>query len=571
MFKSPANSIRHQKSQAASLAALLLLGSICSTEPALAQAPVPGSAPVPGQSESHNQISPVDESTVDATPAIPVVPAIPAIPGTPVAPAAPAALPPATVPATQFAPATQTGAFTPATQAAPASAAPVTQAAPAAPVIQTAPVSQMAPVAPTIEIAPAAPAAPVTQTPAISMPDPVSTPAPAPASVPQAPVLSEKQLKELFKEWKKVQDKGQKALDLCEYGKAERTLVKAVELARKLGTDDVQIAKSSGELGRLLTIRGRFSEAEPYLEEELAIKDVALADSDGKIIQDMGDLVKFYLNYGTESKAVPLTDDILDFVEGKIREQRNQSSKAIKLTAGQPLTAWAGMAAPAQRDPLLEWSITCDALGDMYRIRKNYDIADRLFKAALDVKATVLGKKHLSLANSYDNLATICMEKNDFKEAESYYRDALRITEKILEPGDPQIYSRITKLARCLMKENKWDEAEKLYQRANQMFANSDSIYKQHALFALGCLYSDRKRYSSAAPVLARALRLAEKNHGICSENLGPYLRKYAYVLYYLGQRGQTDSLRARANSVAPIAKALTPKVKMGKLEAKVN
>ena len=424
---------------------MLLLGSICSTDAARAQAPVPGSAPVPGQSESHshNQISPVDESTVDATPAIPVVPAIPAIPATPVAPAAPAALPPATVPATQFAPATQTGAFTPATQAAPASAAPVTQAAPAAPVIQTAPVSQMAPVAPTIEIAPAAPAAPVTQTPAISMPDPVSTPAPAPASVPQAPVLSEKQLKELFKEWKKVQDKGQKALDLCEYGKAERTLVKAVELARKLGTDDVQIAKSSGELGRLLTIRGRFSEAEPYLEEELAIKDVALADSDGKIIQDMGDLVKFYLNYGTESKAVPLTDDILDFVEGKIREQRNQSSKAIKLTAGQPLTAWAGMAAPAQRDPLLEWSITCDALGDMYRIRKNYDIADRLFKAALDVKATVLGKKHLSLANSYDNLATICMEKNDFKEAESYYRDALRITEKILEPGDPQIYSRI--------------------------------------------------------------------------------------------------------------------------------
>ncbi|MEZ4489557.1 MAG: tetratricopeptide repeat protein [Cyanobacteriota/Melainabacteria group bacterium] len=565
MFKSPANSTRHQKSQAASLAALLLLGSICSTDAARAQAPVPGSAPVPGQSESHshNQISPVDESTVDVTPA------------TPAAPAAPAALPPATVPATQFAPATQTGAFTPATpatQAAPASAAPVTQAAPVAPVIQTAPVSQMAPVAPTIEIAPAAP---VTQSPAISMPDPVSTPAlapaPAPASMPQAPVLSEKQLKELFKEWKKVQDKGQKALDLCEYGKAERTLVKAVELARKLGTDDVQIAKSSGELGRLLTIRGRFSEAEPYLEEELAIKDVALADSDGKIIQDMGDLVKFYLNYGTESKAVPLTDDILDFVEGKIREQRNQSSKAIKLTAGQPLTAWAGMAAPAQRDPLLEWSITCDALGDMYRIRKNYDIADRLFKAALDVKATVLGKKHLSLANSYDNLATICMEKNDFKEAESYYRDALRITEKILEPGDPQIYSRITKLARCLMKENKWDEAEQLYQRANQMFANSDSIYKQHALFALGCLYSDRKRYSSAAPVLARALRLAEKNHGICSENLGPYLRKYAYVLYYLGQRGQTDSLRARANSVAPIAKALTPKVKMGKLEAKVN
>src|SRR5690606_36334202 len=112
----------------------------------------------------------------------------------------PAVLPPATVPSTQFAPATQTGAFTPAAQPGP-----------------TAQVSQTAPLAPATQ-------APEISLPAsVSMPVPISVPVPAPAA--QAPVLSEKQRQELFKDWKKIQDKAQKALDLCEYGKAERTLV----------------------------------------------------------------------------------------------------------------------------------------------------------------------------------------------------------------------------------------------------------------------------------------------------------------------------------------------------------
>jgi tetratricopeptide (TPR) repeat protein len=194
-------------------------------------------------------------------------------------------------------------------------------------------------------------------------------------------------------------------------------------------------------------------------------------------------------------------------------------------------------------------------------------MADRLYKTALDVKATVLGKKHLSLANSYDNLGKVCMAREEYDDAESYFKDALAITERILEGDDPERYGRIDRLARCLAKQNKFSEAEALYQRALNIWGSTD--YGQRASFALGCLLSDQRRFAAAAPYLRRALKLAERNNGAYSVQLAPYLRKYAYVAYYLGHKGDMQSLKARADSISPIVKELKADVETGKLNVK--
>lgn len=358
-----------------------------------------------------------------------------------------------------------------------------------------------------------------------------------------------------LKTWEQIQKHGAEAFRVCEYGKAERLLKDAVALERKLDDPDIRFAASPGDLGRLLTVRGRFKEAEPYLEEEVYLKEVALGTGSGDLIQPMGELITFYLKHGTRSKADPMTERVIDYVQGKFREQASMPQGKIKLKKGTPLKAWAGSAAPVMRDPLLEWAITCDALGDLHRYAHNYELADRLYKVALDVKGTILGKKHLSLANSYDNLGALCLDKGEQNDAESYFKDALSITERILEPGDPQIFNRMDKLARCLIKGGKYSEAEAIYIKARDTWGggSSKSVYAQRAHFALGCLYSDRKQYSAAANELHRALRLAEEINGSYSIQLVPYLRKYAYVLYYLGRRGEQEQLKARAHNIAPV------------------
>src|SRR5271170_5614533 len=86
-----------------------------------------------------------------------------------------------------------------------------------------------------------------------------------------------------WKDWESVQTRGSAALDRNQYGIAERLLREAVAKSRALGSDDIRLAKSPGDLGRLLAIRARFKEAEPYLEEELRIKQRVLGFDSGKI------------------------------------------------------------------------------------------------------------------------------------------------------------------------------------------------------------------------------------------------------------------------------------------------
>lgn len=359
-------------------------------------------------------------------------------------------------------------------------------------------------------------------------------------------------------DWEQVQSQAAKAFDLSEYGKAERLLLQAVVKARTFGPGDMCLAKSAGELGRLLTIRGRFDEAQPYLEEALRAKKMAIGNENGQLIPAMGSLVRFYLNYGTASKADPLTEDVLAFVDGTLKTASTQAASKVTLQKGQPLQGWAGQAAAPMRDPLIEWAITCDELGNLYLARGNFDLAERLFKAALDVKSTVLGKQHLSLANSYDSLGSLCLAKNQNEEAESYFKDALEMTERIQPPEHPQVYARLDKLAKCLIKQGKYQDAESLYLRAQDFWKTTPSKCgtEARASFALGCLYVEEKNYPAAAPLLQKAVELAEQFHGPASVELVPYLQKYAYDLYYLGRMAEVDEVRARASSLssAPVS-----------------
>lgn len=364
--------------------------------------------------------------------------------------------------------------------------------------------------------------------------------------------------------WEQLEAQGEKASYNCEYGDAERLLKQAVEKARNFPAGDLRLAKSSGELGRLLAIRGRFNEAEPLLEEELAVKTVASGAEDEHLIPAMSSMVRFYLLHGTAGKATPLAEKILSFVEGKLNEARTQAQGKVTLKAGQPLQAWAGEASAVMRDPLIEWAIACDEIGNVYATRtssadnsqnatsENFSLAERLFTAALNVKSTVLGAHHLSLANSYDSLGGLALTRKDYEDAEANLKDALDITERIQPPENYQVYARLDKLGKCLLQENKLAEAEALYLRAQDFWkaAPSKNGNEARAAFALANIYAQEKKYAEAAPLFEKALQIAEQNSGPDSVALVPYLDRYAYVLYYLGMREQTDELRARAQAI---------------------
>lgn len=356
------------------------------------------------------------------------------------------------------------------------------------------------------------------------------------------------------KKWEQTLKQGIDNLDANRYWLAEPLLKQAVIEAGEFGANDMRLAKSLGELGRLYAVRGRFADAEPLLEEELFVKQQTLAKEGDELVPAMGSLIKFYLSHGTVSKADALTEEMLAIVEGKLREPANKpKTKITKVNGEIVLEAWAGTASEVMRNPFIEWAITCDSVGTVCMTQEKFDLAERLFKAALEVKETVLGKTHLSLANSYDSLGGLALAEKDFLTAESHLKDAYEMTKKILPASTPQVYGRLDKLAKCLIAAGKRKDAEELYLSAQNFWKEEPSRTGDHfrALYALGNMYCEDKNYEAAAPILLKAVQSAQEYHGPDSAALIPYLQRYAYVLYYLGQKPLSDEIKSRVAAIS--------------------
>lgn len=355
------------------------------------------------------------------------------------------------------------------------------------------------------------------------------------------------------KRWRQTLREGVDALDTNKYWIAEPTLKNAVVEAGKFGIEDLRLAKSLGELGRLYSVRGRFELAEPLLEEELHIKEEVLDEEGDQVVPAMGSMIKFYIYHGSKEKAEPLTVRMLEIVEGKLKETSNKPKSSVSKVDGKiVLEAWAGVAAQTAREPLLEWAITCDSVANAYLAEKNFDVAERLYKAALEVKETVYGKTHLSLANSYDSLGGLAMAKNDFFTAESHLKDAYEMSSKILGKSNPVVYGRMDKLAKCLILAGKRPEALQLYVSAQNLWKGAPSKTGDdiRACYSLGNMYCEDKNYAAAEPLLKKAMVSAEEFYGPSSQSLIPYMQRYAYVLYYLGRKPESDEFKARASVI---------------------
>ena len=305
--------------------------------------------------------------------------------------------------------------------------------------------------------------------------------------------------------WEDLQKRGTAALDANEYWLAEPLLKKAVAQAQDFRPTDMRLPKSIAELGRLYTIRGQFSKAAAYLEAELKVKEQLLGNKQYECIPTMGSLIQFYFNYGMQNKSIPLTMKMLSTIDNT--SKTNQT-------------------------PMIEWATICDAVGDRYNSAHNFALADKLFKTALNIKTTLLSSDHMSLADSYERIGNLYMERNDPAQAEQYFANALRITEKTLPPESHERYARLDKLAKCFISQKQYEKAEELYLQAKNM--NKDpharSNDKTSALFAFGCLYAEEHKYKLALSYCQQALELAKQSDGSSSTRFASYLEKINLV-----------------------------------------
>lgn len=114
-------------------------------------------------------------------------------------------------------------------------------------------------------------------------------------------------------------------------------------------------------------------------------------------------------------------------------------------------------------------SLEAEILNDMAYVflqQKQYTEAETLYRQALHIHERMLEPSHPNLAIHYNNIAFCLYEQGDYVVAETLYRQALSIWEQAHGPQHPDVAHGLSNLARLYAAQEDYAQAEQYYQQA---------------------------------------------------------------------------------------------------------
>lgn len=296
-----------------------------------------------------------------------------------------------------------------------------------------------------------------------------------------------------------------------EYGDAEQAYRASLEAWDRLG-NGVATSRSitAANLGTLLWMEGRYSEAEPLLVERMR-----QADGDGTTSPNAASaatvLAAFYHAWGRFDKAEAFAsqaDTALGALPGQtevrlanrrllasilLSEGRYQEGEALmrglladlppglavaadndlaaaEIAQGHPVEAeaWAARALGLARQtfppdhPLAAVSLNNLAQGQRFQGR--YLEAEKNYREAIEIWRRALGPRHPDVAKGLMNLAAFYHDRGRESGAEDLYRQAAPILESAYGKDNPAALVAWNELGEVLRAEHRYSEAEKLSQ-----------------------------------------------------------------------------------------------------------
>jgi tetratricopeptide (TPR) repeat protein len=229
-------------------------------------------------------------------------------------------------------------------------------------------------------------------------------------------------------------------------------------------------------LGSVLIVQARYSEAEDQLRRALKATTELLGEEHPQTATVLGKLARLY-------------------------EERNELHKAEQFYER-------ALRISPDSDAIL------NGLASVYTDESKLDQAERLAGRALAIREREWGPDHPKLSLILNTLAVIHYEQGRYVEAEELYRRILTISGKTLDGENPDVAAVLSNLAKVYYKEARFSEAETLYQRALQIIATS--LGAEHPLYVAtlenyASLLRASKRKASASRLENQARRIREK------------------------------------------------------------
>jgi serine/threonine protein kinase/Tfp pilus assembly protein PilF len=268
-----------------------------------------------------------------------------------------------------------------------------------------------------------------------------------------------------------------RGLDLRDEASDPQT--EALEIRRRvLGNEHPDTLTSVGNMGILLKLQGRLTEAEPYYVEALEGKRRVLGDEHPKTLIALSNMGVLLARQGKLAEAEPYYRQAL---EGFRRVFGNEHPKTL-FQIGSMGELLASQGKPAAAEPYLrerleglrrvsgnDFRWTQAAVGNMGTFLKTqgrFAEAEECFREALDWKRRVLGDEHRSTRATIGQLAIVLARQDELADAEHYFLMAIEVQRRVLGPEARATLSSLHKLGLFLMKQDRFAEAEPYFREA---------------------------------------------------------------------------------------------------------
>jgi eukaryotic-like serine/threonine-protein kinase len=152
-----------------------------------------------------------------------------------------------------------------------------------------------------------------------------------------------------------------------------------------------------------------------------------------------------------------------------------------------------------------------NVIGSVYVGQGRYEEAERLLRAALDLRLHHEGDQSLAAAESKVNLASLYFLQRREAEAEPLARLALDIREALLPDDHEDVVQSRNNLGLILWRTGNLDEAALLLEAAAGGWATvrgAESVERAQALNNLGLVHHSNESYAAAADTYREALRI---------------------------------------------------------------
>jgi serine/threonine protein kinase len=302
---------------------------------------------------------------------------------------------------------------------------------------------------------------------------------------------------------------------------AQPLLEQALAIGRRtLGPDHVRLAQSLNDLGVLERQLGNLDRAEPLLTESLAMRRRLLGSVDKDVAVTLVEVARVLQDRGRSAEAEPLAREALA-IRRQVFGEEHQETAVSKNELGLLILRHGDVAGaePLLRENLAttERTLGADhpnaaaAKGNVAQVliaKGDAAGAEKLLREALAVNGRVFGEGHVRYATMLNTLAGALELQGRLAEAQSMFEQSLRIAEPQLSADHPRLLVLEVNLARAQIARGRGAGAEPALRHMlavrQRLYPASDwRIAQVQSL--LGASLMTQRKYADAEPLMLAA------------------------------------------------------------------